>query len=271
MHKNDDLFDKNVRERLNRENSYVPDDIDKVFDEAIDKVKKKSGINFRKVSGICAACIVGTMIFGITMPTYASNLPIIGSIFEAFHLSRYENFDKYASDLNITKESNGVKITINKVVYDGFDLDIFYTVESEEPMRNVPYFVDETIKVNGKVTSFGSGDVGKFLDGNKVYMGSKGYDVNSSSLVSKELREEYDYGGYVEIPDDFILSLEISKIGNINEENIIKGNWTFDIPVSNENVSGKVKEADIDVNLSSIYGGATINRITATPINTRDN
>lgn len=72
----------------------------------------------KNICSICAICIVRPMLFGMTMPTYASNIPIIGSIFEMFNYKTFENYDKYALDLNITKESNGLKITINKVVYD---------------------------------------------------------------------------------------------------------------------------------------------------------
>lgn len=68
--------------------------------------------------------------FGIIILIYVSNIFIIGSIFKMFNDKVYENYDKYILDLNIIKESNGLKMIINKVVYDGFELLLFYIVES---------------------------------------------------------------------------------------------------------------------------------------------
>lgn len=72
-------------------------------------------------------------------------------------------------------------------------------------------------------------------------------------------------GGYVEIPDKFVLNLDIDEIGL---DNPIKGTWNFNIPVSSEKVNGKVNEKECDIDLSNIVSGYHINKIITTPLNT---
>lgn len=266
MHNNDELFDKKVKERVNKEINSVPHNINRIFDRAINNIKKKR--NFKKISGICAALIAGTLIVGITMPAYADEIPILGSIFKMFKRDEYKNYDKYSSDLNITKESNGLKVTIDKIVYDGIELNLFYTVESNKPMEKAPYFVEVDIKINGKTVSFGCGANGKFLNDNKTYVGMIDYKVNANSEVPKEVQEASNGREYVKIPDEFLLSYNISKIGEMDESYIVHGEWNFDIPVSSEKVNGKVKEFHVDVDLNHIYKDTKVNKVITTPINT---
>ena len=58
------------------------------------------------------------------------------------------------------------------------------------------------------------------------------------------------YGGYVDIPDEFLFSMEIDSISI--GDSIIKGNWNFDIQVTNELVKGEVDEYKLNESLNSI-------------------
>lgn len=267
MKMSDDILDEKIREKLNSENSYIPKNINDIFDKSIIKARRRKN-KFRNIAGICAALLTITMIFGSTITTYASKLPIITNILELFKSSRYENYDKYSTELNVTKESNGIRVTINNVIYDGIELSVFYTVESEEPMNEIPYFLGNEIRINDKITSFGSGGSGEFLDDNKVYAGVISYSVGINSLIPKEEQEENLYGGYVEIPDEFLLSIRINEIGDIKETETTTGEWAFDIPVSNEKLKGMVKEYDLNIDLSSIYECSSLSKLITTPINT---
>ena len=62
MKNNDDLFDKDIRNRLKMENMKVPEKINKKIDDTINNLGKRKR-NYKKASGICAACIAGTIIF----------------------------------------------------------------------------------------------------------------------------------------------------------------------------------------------------------------
>lgn len=264
----DDTLDKIIKEKINLENSYIPKDINEIFDKSINNIKTKRNYNIKKVAGICVALFAIVIIFGNTITTYATNIPIISNILEIFKSNRYENYDKYSSDLNITKESNGIKTTITNVIYDGIELAIFYTIESEKPMKDIPYFLTKEIKIDDKLTTFGYGGFGNFSDNNKIYTGVISYNVGLNSIVPKEVQEKYLYGGYVDIPDEFMLSIKINEIGDIKETETTTGDWTFDIPVSNEKLKGMVKEYDLNIDLSNIYEGSKLNKLITTPINT---
>lgn len=267
MQMNDDLFDEKIKQKLKAETNYVPDDINKKIDAAVNKIKKRR-FNIKKVCSICACCVSITLFLGMAMPTYASNIPIIGSIFKMFNYKTYENYDKYSSDLNITKESNGVKMTISKVVYDEIKLSVFYTIESEKEINFIPRFPGAELKINGKVTTFGGGGPGKFSEDHKTFVGVMEYNVSKKNSVLKEVQEETLLGGYVEIPDEFVFTLNIDEIGTPDDNNSVKGKWNFNIPVSNEKVSGKVNEKECDIDLSDIQSGYLINKIITTPLNT---
>ncbi|MDV4152361.1 DUF4179 domain-containing protein [Clostridium sp. AL.422] len=268
MKMSDDSLDKKIKEKLSKEISYIPQDIDQVFDNTISKLKVNRRLKFKNVAGICVALLTIFIVFGSSLTTYASNIPIISSILEMFKSNRYENYDKYSSDLNITKESNGIQTTITKVVYDGIELYIFYMIQSEEPMEDIPYFLVKEIKIDNNITTFGYGGEGRFLDNNKTYSGVISYDVGIKSIVPKEEQEQNLYGGYVEIPDEFLLSIKVNKIGDIKESKVIDGEWIFDIPVSNEKLKGMVKEYNLNQSLDNIYEGSKVNKLILTPINT---
>lgn len=268
MNKDSNLFDKKIRDQLKFENSYVPDNINNIFDESINMAVNKRKLKHKKYSTICAACLAGTIILGLTMPAYADNLSIFRNIFKVFESNISKHYNDYASDLNVTKESKGIKVTINKVVYDGIELVLFYTVESEKPMEEIPYFLDTRIKINGNLTSFSSSRNGKFLNDNKIYVGEIDYSVIPNKETPKEVQENTFFGGYVEIPDEFKLSLEINSIGGIKEKNSINGKWYFDMPISNEKVHGKIKEKALDIDLNSISKETKVNKIISSPINT---
>lgn len=266
MPMNDELFDEKIRQKLKSEINCIPEDINNKINDAVNRIEKRK-FNIKKIASICSIFIIGTLVLGMSMPTYASNIPIIGNIFKIFYYKGYENYDKYASDLNITKESSGLKITVNKVVYDGLELSIFYTVESEKKMENTPKFDEAELKINGKGTTFSGSGGGKYIDDKRTFVGARQYSIGGKNITPKELQEKNEYGGYIEVPDKFILSININKI-EYTRENYVKGNWNFDIPVSNEKVNGKVNEKNCDIDLSHIVNGYHINKIITTPINT---
>ncbi|MDR3597601.1 DUF4179 domain-containing protein [Clostridium sp.] len=267
MQVNDDLFDDKIKQKLKYEINYIPDDINQKIDDAVKKIEKRR-FNVKKVCSICACCVGITLFLGMAMPTYASNIPIIGSIFKMFNYKTYENYDKYASDLNITKESNGVKMTINKVVYDEIELAVFYSIESENEIKFEPRFPGAELKINGKTTTFSGGGPGKFSDDHKTYVGVMEYNVSKKNSVPKEVQEKTLLGGYVEIPDEFVFTLNINEIGTPDDSNSIKGKWNFNIPVNSEKIIGKVNEKECDIDLSNIASGYNIKKIITTPLNT---
>lgn len=264
MRLSDDLFDGIVKEKLKLENSIIPDYVNNAFENGISKGVNNKRKKSKNIAGMVASCIAGAIILGVTLPTYAGDLPVLRNIFDYFSDSRYKNYDKYASDLNISKESNGIEVTVNKVIYDGLNLEVFYTVESEKLCGKIPSLIDVKTKINGKEVSFGSSSSGELLE--NISVGNLSYGVSERSMVPKGLQSESFYGGYVDIPDEFLFSMEIDTISI--GDSIVKGNWNFDIQVTNELVKGEVDEYKLNESLSSIDESMTINKLLTTPINT---
>lgn len=265
MDRNDNRFDEEYKYKLKDEVNFVPDNINKAFDEALLKIqatKKKK--NYKKAAGI-AAIFLGVSLLGVSMTPYAKNIPVLRNIYETFNRKTYENYDKYASDINITKESNGVGITINKVIYDGIDLEVFYTVEGDKISKTKSvglYFQTEGFKVNGEKLWINGMGHAEYIDDSNVYVGSSNYLIDSGDMLPTN-----EKGEMVKVPDEFILTLDISEIQLI-EHGSIKGNWSFDIPVSNENLKNGVKKLEINADLSSVQDGLIIEEVILTPINT---
>ncbi len=69
-------------------------------------------------------------------------LPIVGDIFRLLDNGRtglYENYKEFSTELNMTRESNGVKVTINDAVFDGRTITITYSIESDKDLGEAKY------------------------------------------------------------------------------------------------------------------------------------
>ncbi|MDD7795622.1 DUF4179 domain-containing protein [Clostridium sp. 'White wine YQ'] len=260
----EDYIDNIIKRKINEANIKTPDNIKNKIDLTLmdlPEKRRKSKRIYKVAAGVILSVGVLTA-FGFAMPTYAQNIPIIGSIFKLLDRGQYTNYDKYASDINITKEDNGVSITITSIVYDGLDLNIAYKVDSEKPMQDEPHLLDKDLAIDGKITTFGSGGGGQFSEDKKSYVGVETLHV-SKNEVPKEVQDKMFLGGYVEVPDKFTLTLNIKELlGDI------KGKWSFNFQVTNEKVNGKVKEFALNKDLSNLGKGTKLTNVTLTPINT---
>jgi hypothetical protein len=261
---NEDYIDNIIKSKINEANIKTPDNIKNKVDLTLmdlPEKRRKSKKIYKAVAGIILSVGVLTA-FGFAMPTYAQNIPIIGSIFKLLDRGQYTNYDKYASDINITKVDNGVSITITSIVYDGLDLNIAYKVDSDKPMKDDPHLLDRDLAINGKITTFSSGGGGQFSEDKKSYVGVETLHV-SKNEVPKEVQDKMFLGGYVEVPDKFTLTLNVKELlGGI------KGKWNFNFQVTNEKVNGKVKEFTLNKDLNNIGKDAKLTKVTLTPINT---
>ena len=179
--------------------------------KSITTKKKRKGW---KVKIAAAAMIVGLSVttFGLTFPAYASNIPIIGDIFRFMDNGKtglYDNYKDYSTEMNMTQESNGIKVTINDAIFDGKTVAITYSIESEKDLGD-------------DITTFGSPDI----------KGSTG--MAGSSKISKV--DDYHYVGlYRAIPIDLAsigkdsVDIKWSLDGFIQHgtREKVEGNWKF--------------------------------------------
>lgn len=136
--------------------------------------------------GVAAASIlVGLSVatLGIGFPTYAGGLPIVGDIFRFLDNGRtglHENYKEFSTELNMTRESNGVKVTINDAVFDGRTVTITYSIESEKDLGEHPSIFGSP-QVSMSNGAAGSSKTTKV--GDKKYVGM----TTTSDLGSKRM------------------------------------------------------------------------------------
>ncbi|MFE9079301.1 MULTISPECIES: DUF4179 domain-containing protein [Bacillus cereus group] len=167
--------------------------------------------------GVAAASIlVGLSVatLGIGFPTYAGGLPIVGDIFRFLDNGRtglYENYKEFSTELNMTRESNGVKVTINDAVFDGRTITITYSIESEKDLGEKP-FPFGSPQVMGFDGGGGSSDVTKVGEGKYVGM----------TTMSGHGSERLDVAN---------VWWDIEAINMYDEKKAVKGNWNFALTV----------------------------------------
>ncbi|TPV46602.1 DUF4179 domain-containing protein [Bacillus dicomae] len=189
--------------------------------------------------GVAAASIlVGLSVatLGIGFPTYAGGLPIVGDIFRFLDNGRtglYENYKEFSTELNMTRESNGVKVTINDAVFDGRTITITYSIESDKDLGEKPniFGYPQVMGFNG---GGGSSQVTKV--GEKKYVGMTTMSSNSSKRLDVanvwwDMEEiEMDYkGNSIKGNWNFALSLKAMdskevKVNGVSENELIKVN-----------------------------------------------
>lgn len=189
--------------------------------------------------GVAAASIlVGLSVatLGIGFPTYAGGLPIVGDIFRLLDNGRtglYENYKEFSTELNMTRESNGVKVTINDAVFDGRTITITYSIESDKDLGEKPniFGYPQVMGFNG---GGGSSQVTKV--GEKKYVGMTTMSGNSSKRLDvanvwwnmEEIELDYK-GNSIKGNWNFALSLKAMeskevKVNRVSENELIKVN-----------------------------------------------
>lgn len=121
------------------------DDAEKAKVKKIALQRKRKNYVVRNTVVAAALLSISFVTFSITFPAIAAQLPIIGSIFSLFQeeSNLIEDYGNYTSEIGITKESNGVQITVTDAVYDGESISIAYTMESEQDLGEEPVLTGE--------------------------------------------------------------------------------------------------------------------------------
>ena len=106
-------------------------------------IKKNNGWKKKSLiaAALCCAMIGSVGAVGITNPAYAAEIPIVGDIFRFLDNGRTGVYDKYkenANEINVTKESNGVAITIKDAIFDGKTVSYTYEIKSDKDLGESP-------------------------------------------------------------------------------------------------------------------------------------
>lgn len=222
-------------------------DTAKVKKEVKMALRKKRKRHGWKMKAAAAVVIGGLSVsaLGIAFPAYAGNVPVIGDIFRFLDNGRtgiYDNYQEYSSTVNMTKESNGVKITINDAIYDGKTVLLTYSIESEQDLGEQPHIGGY---LDIKETSGGSGSDQISKVGENQYVGM----ITGSRLDEKDL-------------DNVKVKWKVDSISIDGTEEKVKGNWNFSLSLQASDNEVQLVDQGTEQNGVNV----TIDKITVTPM-----
>ena len=178
-----------------------------------DITTKKKRVGWKmKISAAAMIVVLSVTTFGLTFPAYAGNIPIIGDIFRFLDNEKtglYDDYKEYSTEMNMSQESKGIKVTINDAVFDGQTVAMTYSIESEHDLGdNITTFGSPNIK--GSDGMAGSSYISKVDDHHYVGL----HRVTPSGLISSE-KEAID------------IKWKVDRIFNNDTQEEIKGKWEF--------------------------------------------
>ena len=239
-------FDEEIRSRLLKENEVIPDNINRCIDDALNSLKYKKK---KKIKAVVVAVASFALCFsGMNIAANAQGMSLKEYVYQIFDFGK--KYNDYSTELNLSKEYNGIKLTFIDTNYDGYKLRLNYKVESTESdtvdaVKHFKLATSLNTKIDGEKISFSSNG-GEYLGDEGCIIGSIDFDINIFSddainLMGKKIEEGAKLN--CEINDAMF-------VGNI------------DIPLSKDKLNGKIKE----VSVNKQVGDVTINRIVITPL-----
>lgn len=180
---------------------------------SLKKSIKKNKMKVWKKSAMAAAIIASLSVatIGLTFPTYASSIPVVADIFRFLDNGRtglYDEYKEYSTEMNMTKESNGIKVTINDAIFDGETVSVTYTIESDKDLGKDPIIFDN-LDIKGSMGMSGSSRISKV---------DKNHYVGFSRTTPHFNRTD---------EDTVKVKWNIDRIIIQGKKEEIKGNWNF--------------------------------------------
>lgn len=226
----------------NFNNIKLPENLDMFIENTVEnavikkrKNNKKRGI---KYSATIAAGLSIVILFCISNPTIASSIPFLGDIYKYLNKDTekiYDTYLEYSTPINLTEESNGIKVTIKEAIFDGRILNFTYEIESDRDLGDNPiigaYSLYPVTTKEGKELKHLTENQER-LEGNN-YIGQFTYKVEEDTEILdvtidwKNIVTLIEGGGFFSKTgwDDVI---EVD--GDIDET--IKGQWTFNMKLN---------------------------------------
>ncbi|MBB4824732.1 hypothetical protein HNO89_001956 [Sporosarcina luteola] len=211
----------------------------------------------KRISAAAALLLATTLATGFAFPTFAAKLPIIGNLFGMFTDNQsyvFEEYDTYATDIGMTKESNGISLTVENAVYDGESITIAYKMVSYKDLGTRPALE-------------GILDAPEFGEDFKEY----GY---FPKYISKKIGDN-EYAGLLIYqlikgpkPEEIHVTWKGDEVLDLNNVyNAYPGDWSFEFKLNKLEVQTK-DYADSGLFSQSEGIKVAIAKMTSTPIST---
>ena len=201
--------------------------------------KKKSLV----AAALCCAMIGSVGAVGIANPVYAAEIPIVGDIFRLLDNGRTGVYDKYkenVNEINVTKESNGVKITIKDAIFDGKTISYTYEIKSDKDLGEEPCLQRDISTFNIKGYNGGmSGGCDQIKKVNEnTYVAQDNITINEER---KDISIELNFKGikiddFNEVEGKWDFKINLKAVGSVNQF-INKGTEKEGVKVNIDNIS----------------------------------
>jgi len=227
--------------------------------------KQSIKIKKNKYTVTAAASFVAALFitFTIAFPTFAEKFSFT-NIFDFFTNNEqyiFEEYDEYATPIGQVAEDNGIKITINKAVYDKENITIAYTINSEEYLGERPVLLDDiTVEELGLV--------------NEDHIYSRKFIVEKINDYEYAVLYVFNFSFYDSsrvIPETVNISWRGDNVTNLktpsNFYKTTKGNWNFEFSLQllENDVTNYVANDVITTDTGIEIG---LSKITQSPIST---
>lgn len=256
------LYKQFDRQKLNIDPDIQPmevTDLDKArIKRAVMRNRKRKNHLPRNLSVAVAFFIAASITFGAAFPALAAKLPIVGNFFEQFvdHDDYvFEKFDSFSTDIGVTKESNGIRVTVTDAVYDGENIAIAYTIEGEQEFGTKPI-------LEGGFHAEEFGDSYEHYGYFPSYITKKVSDTEYAGLFVYQLIEGPK-------PDEIHATWKGESILDVwNVENEFPGDWTFNLTL--QALDGEETKSLAEAGITSKADGVNValTKMTKTPIST---
>lgn len=273
-----DNFDKRIKNRVNDEIKHIPEDLDKKIEKLLNDKKKNN--RWKRTAAVAAIGFIVFSGFGVTFTSYATGRDFKDIVYSILGFN--DNYNKYATGLNEAQSSEGMKVTITSVVFDGYKVNIAYKLEAEDDKQHLidtkgfnlqTNNLGETkIKINNKNVKTPTEEHWDLdEEGNQIGVLSYGVEggvveeegwldriLSTNANLSNELINNWISKEFIgESAKDFNIEIDINKYIDGKE-----ANWKFNIPISNEKLRADIKEYKVD----KTEDGVNVESIVVTPL-----
>lgn len=258
-----DDFDKLIKGKIKNEKWETSKAFDNTIKSSLDGLENRriKKIIPRKVIAVVAVITVlnVTTIFAMTpqgKETIKGVVEFFNGQYDQKYISNKNNFDKFNKATGISVEDKGIKVTLDSISVDDNFLNIFYTIESTEPIKKVE-------KDTPWTAMFTAPFLISSINGDEKYRGNNN-DIDAyfkSDKVLKVMKRENI--SKVNLNDTFDLKITCDEIFGK------KGNWIIGTTVSKKDA--KVETISVNpnkkatINLSDFKHDINIEKVTLSP------
>lgn len=133
------------------------------------KSKKKSILSsVKRVSSFVAIIFMGTLIFGICFPTYASNIPGLKNVISFLNRNKeIEGYEEVVTPVMSSIKTEEYDINIESAFYNGQELTLFYNIIGHEKLdTSESYWFELKVDYNNPSAYEYNLEYGEFIDEN---------------------------------------------------------------------------------------------------------